>query len=108
MENQQSVTIPAGLHHFLEQASQWLKRPMNDVVYDAIVQYVATHTPQSLADRLKGSQQDLERYHQQDPNMDQAIEAFIQAELAGPDPLEGVAFNEEPPIQKEIRTLLHG
>ena len=108
MDNQQSLTIPAGLHHFLEQASRWLKRPMNDVVYDAIVQYVATNTPQSLADRLKGSQQDLERYHEQDPDMNKAIEAFIQAELAGPDPLEGIPFKEEPPIQKEIRTLLHG
>lgn len=84
-----------------------LARPMNQLVNDAVRMYVERRSREAERD-LEASLASLRAYRLQDPDFEEAIEAFAEAEASVADPLEGHPAPSEGPIQAEILRLLHG
>ena len=70
--------------------SSVLKRPMNQLLNDAVAQYLRQQTPQEIA--LQESLEMLRSYREKDPGYTQAINDFVEAEVTNPDPAEGSAI----------------
>ena len=104
----------------LESLSKILGRPINQLVNEAIQSYLLRVGPaeQSLSDSLRR----LRDYRHRDPNFDQAIAAFAEAEAryGKDDPTEGevvvgdledgklVAARSPGPAEREVYKLLDG
>jgi predicted transcriptional regulator len=104
----------------LEMLSKTLKRPMNQLVNEAVRAYVARRSAEVARD-LEATLARLRAYREQDPDFEDAIEqvANAEAQLGQDDPTEGEIvigtlidgrlIEETPgPVQAEIDRLLHG
>lgn len=105
----------------LETLSKTLKRPMNQLVNEAVKAYVARRSAEVERD-LEATLARLRAYRERDPDFEEAIErvAKAEAQFGKDDPTEGeVVFGtlidgqliekEAPgPVQAEIDRLLHG
>jgi len=110
-------TVQAGL----ENLSRVLKRPMNQLVNEAVKDYVSRRSKEAERD-LESTLASLRAYRKRDPDFEEAVAAFVTAEsrYGKEDPAEGEVvvgklvkgqFVEEPtsgPVQTEIRQLLDG
>ncbi len=107
----------------LENLSQVLKRPMNQLVNEAVKDYVERRSKEVERD-LEATLTNLRAYRQRDPHFDETIAAFVDAEarLGKEDPAEGKviigklvngqlveerAIEGASPLQAAIRRLLN-
>ena len=108
----------------LENLSQVLKRPMNQLVNEAVKDYVERRRKEVERD-LEATLTNLRAYRQRDPHFDETIAAFVDAEarfLGKEDPAEGKviigklvngqlveerAIEGASPLQAAIRRLLN-
>lgn len=103
----------------LEQLSKILKRPMNQLVNEALKDYVIRRS-QAAEQDLSGTLAALRAYRRRDPGFKAAITAAAKAEAkyGNDDPVEGQVVigelvdgrlvEEAGPVQSEIRKFLHG
>jgi predicted transcriptional regulator len=103
----------------LEMLSKILKRPMNQLVNEAVKDYVSRRSEQVEHD-LEATLAALRAYRERDPDFETAIAGVAEAEarFADDDPaqgrlvkgklVEGGLVEETGPLQKEIDRLLHG
>jgi hypothetical protein len=90
-----------------------LHKPVNKMVNEAVAIFVSRRKAEVEAD-LEGVLAKLKAYKRRDPNFDQAIQQFAEAEasLGGDDSVEGTvsrAESREPgPTQEMVRQLLDG
>jgi predicted transcriptional regulator len=105
----------------LENLSRVLKRPMNQLVNEAVKDYVHRRS-REVERNLESTLASLRAYRERDPEFEQAIAAFAknEARYAKDDPAEGTMIVgrlldgqlvEEPasgPVHTEIRQLLDG
>jgi hypothetical protein len=105
----------------LENLSRLLKRPMNQLVNEAVKDYVRRRN-REVERNLESTLASLRAYRERDPEFEQAIAAFARAEAryGKEDPAEGDVvvgklvngrLVDEPasgPVQTEIRKLLDG
>jgi predicted DNA-binding protein len=108
-------TLQAGL----ENLSKILRRPMNQLVNEALRDYVSRRNRAAEQD-LKATLDTLRAYRLRDPNFKEAIAATAKAEAqyADSDPVEGHVVigelveghlaEEAGPVLTEIHQLLHG
>ena len=111
--------IEPTLQKGLENLSRILKRPMNQLVNEALKDYVSRRS-RAAEDDLKDTLATLRAYRRRDPNFKDAIVAAAKAEAqyAQSDPVEGQVVigeliegrlvEEAGPVQTEIHQLLHG
>jgi len=79
----------------LVKLSKLLNKSLNKLANDAISEYVARRTL-ALEGELQSTLDDLRAYRKRDPNFENSIAKFIEAELAGKDdPAEGSIFVEQ-------------
>ena len=92
----------------LEHLSKIVGRPINQLLNDAIKNYLLKQGPRERS--LETNLARLRAYRQQDPGFKRAIAQFVDAEVSNADPLEGEPFegNAEVkgPVQSRIRELL--
>jgi predicted transcriptional regulator len=96
----------------LESLSKVERRPINQLLNDAIKNYLRQKGQKESS--LEASLSDLEAYRKKDRGFRRAIEAFVEAEASVKDPLEGRPFEgtaEEPsepsgPVQSKVREVL--
>ncbi len=103
----------------LEQLSRILARPMNQLVNEAVKDFVRRRS-REVEDELESTLASLRAYRQRDPDFEEAIGAFAKAEakFAKDDPAEGKVVigklvngrlvEDAGPVQKEIDQLLNG
>ena len=80
---------------------------MNQLVNEAVKMNVDRGSREAARD-LEASLASLKAYRLQDPDFEEAIEAFAEAEASVADPLEGQPGQSEGPIQAEMLRLLNG
>ena len=98
----------------LENLSKIEKRPMNQLVNDAIKLYLSQ--PRRKEKRLQATLEKLQQYRKRDPGYKRAKAEYIDAEASlGRDPLDGEILEGEivngevqaiGPVQNKIRELL--
>ena len=105
----------------LENLSRLLKRPMNQLVNEAVKDFVRRRS-RDVEHELESTLASLRAYRERDPDFEQAIADFARAEArhAKEDPAEGevvfgdlvngqlVEKQEGCPVRQEIRQLLDG
>ncbi len=84
------------------------KRPVNQLVNEAVREYLDRRTSEVEAD-LEAILARVKAYRKLDPGNQQAWNAFVQAEVAhgGADPAEG-ELEEVGPVQSQVQDLLRG
>jgi hypothetical protein len=111
-------TVQAGL----EKLSRVLKRPMNQLVNEAVKDYVRRRSREVERRDLKSTLASLRAYRERDPDFEQAIAAFARAEAryVKEDQAEGEVVvgklvngqlldeSASGSVQSEIRGLLDG
>ena len=86
--------------------SDLLDRPMNSLVNEAVKVYV--HKCSLEVEReLEADLARLRAYRERDPNFEGAIAQFVEAEVAGTDPVEGKPAPASGPVQAEVDQLLN-
>jgi len=84
-------TVKAGLEHL----SEVTKRSQNDLVNDALKEYVSSQSI-ALASEYKETARRLKAYRMKDPKFDKVIAATAKAEAKGyNDPAEGVVVEQD-------------
>lgn len=79
----------------LAKLSTILNRPLNKLANEAIREYVARRSIE-LERELETTLEDLRAYRRRDPDFEQSIAKFVEAELSvKDDPAEGSVFIEE-------------
>lgn len=103
----------------LEQLSRILARPMNQLVNEAVKDFVRRRS-REVEHELESTLASLRAYRQRDPDFEDAIDGFAKAEakFGKDDPAEGTVVigrlvngrlvEDTGPIQKEIDKLLNG
>lgn len=91
----------------LSMLAKSLKRPLNQLVNEAVRTFVERRSKE-LEEDLEANLARLRSYRESDPNFEQAIVAFAEAEAALDDPLEGQRMKELGPAQKKVHELLNG
>lgn len=105
----------------LENLSRLLKRPMNQLVNEAVKDFVRRRN-RDVEHELESTLASLRAYRERDPDFERAIAGFARAEAryGKEDPAEGevvvgdllngqlVEHQEGGPVQQEIRQLLDG
>ncbi len=108
-----TLRIDAAEHSALKKLSKIEKRPINQLLNDAIKAYLNTKGPRERD--LEVTLASLRAYRRRDPGFKRAIAAFAEAEGSVNDPVEGepvegqfVEGELKPsgPVQSEIRALL--
>ena len=99
--------IEASTRAALENLSRILHKPMNKLINEAVRAYVVRRGRQAERD-LEASLASLRDYRRGDPDFEQAIAAFAEAEAAVEDPIEGGPATDGGPVRAKIRRLLHG
>ncbi len=89
----------------LARLSKILRRPMNKLIGEAVAVYLAQRSREVERD-LEADLERLRAYRRRDPDFEQAIEAFIDAEVSVDDPLEGRPTAASGPVRTRIRRLL--
>lgn len=114
-----TVRLEPILQEGLEQLSKALKRPMNQLVNEALRDFVSRRSHEMEQDLAK-TLASLRAYHRRDPKFKRAIAAAAQAEAqhGREDPVEGTVVigelvdgklvSDTGPVQSEIHHLLHG
>lgn len=87
--------------------SKLLRTPMNRLVNEAVAAYVERRS-KTVEKDLKESLERIWAYRERDPDFEQAIAAFAEAEASLDDPVEGQLVEEVGPIRAEIMRLLNG
>lgn len=92
----------------LDHVSKVLHCPKNRLINEAVALYLQQKIHEIEQD-LEASLHALRAYRQRDPDFEESIEAFVNAEAGGggADPLEGRPFVAEGPVQSKIQKLLH-
>ena len=97
----------------LENLSKIEGRPINQILNDAIKSYLGRRGEKERT--LQASLDRLREYRERDPNFEQAIDAFVDAEVTMKDPLEGTPHLGRPvdskrrgtgPAQRKLQELL--
>ncbi len=78
---------------------------MNQLVTEAVFRYVQQRSSEAEQD-LENTLARIRKYTKKDPEYEQAIAAFADAETRYKDPLEGIPINTITDTQAEIRELL--
>jgi hypothetical protein len=99
----------------LENMSKIEKRPVNQLVNEAIKLYLGR--PSRHEKGLEATLESLREYRKRDPKFERAVAEFIDAEASGHDPLDGEVLEGElvdgvfhaiGPTQTKIRERLRG
>ena len=93
------------LYNALSSLSSITKRSMNQLITEAVAIYVR-RTSREVERDLEKTLERLRQYSTKDPNFEQAIAAFAEAEAVLDDPLEGRPTDRPPSAQSEINELL--
>ena len=96
----------------LKHLSKIVRRPVNQLVIEAIKNYLARKSDKELS--LEESLASLRAYRKADPGFKRAIAAFVESEATLKDPLEGKVVEEavesgsKPagPVQSKMREVL--
>jgi predicted transcriptional regulator len=80
----------------LQNLSKVTKRPMNKLVNEAIAAFVGQRS-KAVEQELEAMVASLRAHRESDPDDEKAIAAFVKAELAHPDPVEGRALTRRAP-----------
>jgi hypothetical protein len=114
-----TVRLEPSLQHGLETLSKVLKRPMNQLINEALHDYVSRRSHDVEQD-LNKTLTALRAYRRRDPSFKAAIAtaAKAEAEHRQSDPLDGEVVigelvdghvvEETGPVEAEIHQLLHG
>ena len=93
------------LYEALSSLSSVTKRSMNQLITEAVAIYVR-RTSREVARDLEETLERLRQYSREDPDFEQAIAAFAEAEATLDDPLEGQPSVQRGNVQSEIDELL--
>lgn len=93
------------LYNALSSLSSITKRSMNQLITEAVAIYVR-RTSREVERDLETTLERLRQYSSKDPNFEQAIAAFAEAEATLDDPLEGRPIDRPQTAQSEINELL--
>jgi len=93
------------LYSALSALSSITKRSMNQLVTEAVAIYVK-RTSREVERDLEKTLEQLRQYSSKDPDFEQAIAAFAEAEATLGDPLEGRPIDRPQTAQSEIDELL--
>jgi len=97
----------------LKNLSRIVKRPMNQLIVEAVKRYVHEQGEQEKS--LEASLASLRAYRKKDPAFKRAAAAFVDSEASVKDPLEGEPFEESADadplkpaasIQNKVREIL--
>ena len=108
-----TIRLNPELQMGLELLQGVLHKPVNKMVNEAVAIFVSRRKAKVEAD-LEGVLAKLKAYKRRDPDFEQAIQQFAEAEasLGRDDPIEGTASRAESgklgPTQKAVRQLLDG
>jgi predicted transcriptional regulator len=92
----------------LSTLSKVLGRPQNQLVNEAVRDFVARRVKQVEVD-LEATLESLRAYRKSDPNFDRAIADYVDAEASlQEDPAEGQGAVDVGPAQTRILDLLNG
>jgi predicted transcriptional regulator len=92
----------------LSTLSQILGRPLNQLVNEAVRDYVARRSREVEMD-LEATLESLRAYRRSDPNFERAIADYVDAEASlTEDPAEGQRAMDIGPAQTRILELLNG
>lgn len=92
----------------LSELSRVLGRPQNQLVNEAVRDFVARRVKQVEVD-LEATLESLRAYRQSDPNFDRAIADYVDAEASlKEDPAEGQRALDRGPAQTRVLELLNG
>ncbi|MGH7366013.1 MAG: hypothetical protein ACREK9_06335 [Candidatus Rokuibacteriota bacterium] len=86
--------------------SKILHRPMNRLVNEAVKAYLKRRSQEVERD-LEASLASLRAHRKRDPDFEQAIAAFVEAEASMEDPVEGRPETDSGPVRTEIQRLLN-
>lgn len=100
-----TLRIDEDTHSALANLSRVLRRPMNQLVREALAVYIDRRAREAERD-LEAQLVSLRAYRKRDPDFEDAIAAFADAEARFDDPVEGEPGETAGPIQEEIRRLL--
>ncbi len=87
-----TLRIETAERNALKSLSKVEGRPINQLLNEAIKAYLGQKGRKERA--LHDDMKRLEAYRKKDPKFGRAIAAFVEAEVATPDPLEGEPFEE--------------
>ena len=93
------------LYNALSSLSSITKRSMNQLVTEAVAIYVK-RTSREVERDLEKTLEQLRQYSSKDPDFEQAIAAFAEAEATLDDPVEGRPIDRPQTAQSEIDELL--
>jgi len=92
----------------LSELSKILGRPQNQLVNEAVRDFVARRVKQVEVD-LEATLESLRAYRKSDPNFDRAIADYVDAEASlKEDPAEGQRAVDMGPAQTRVLELLNG
>ena len=90
----------------LSTLSKVLRRPLNQLVNEAVKDFVERRCREVEVD-LEATLAKLRAYRQRDPDFQQAIGEFIEAEASLPDPVEGKRVDQTGPVTARMDELLN-
>ena len=93
------------LYDALSSLSSVTKRSMNQLITEAVAVYVK-RTSREVERDLERTLERLRQYSTKDPDFEQAIASFAEAEATLDDPLEGRPIDRPRTAQSEIDELL--
>jgi hypothetical protein len=92
----------------LERLSKIERRPVNQLLNEAVGSFLLRHTPKERS--LEANLEQLRAYRERDPQFRRARKAYVEAEASVDDPLEGQLVNGRVkplgPAQRKIREIL--
>lgn len=100
-----TLRIDEETHGALANLSRILHRPMNQLVQEALAAYL-DHRSREVERDLEARLASLRACRRRDPDFEDAIAAFAEAEARFDDPIEGEPLETAGPIRQEIRRLL--
>lgn len=107
-----TLRLPPSEREGLERMSRLLRRPMNQIVTDAVREYLHRGTGEEL--QIREAIAALDAYRAGGAGLDAAIDAVVESEVRGEDPAEGVIIEvdeeEAPsgPVAGRLRQILRG
>jgi predicted transcriptional regulator len=96
------------VHASLSTLSQVLGRPLNQLINEAVSDFVARRSKEVAAD-LEATLEKLRAYRKSDPDFERAIRDYVDAEASlKEDPAEGQRAVDVGPTQARMLKLLNG
>jgi len=107
-----TLRIDAAERNALKNLSKIEGRPINQLLNEAVRNYLGQKGQKERS--LEASLHSLKAYRRKDPGFRKAMAAFVEAEAAGNDPLEGEAIEGNPedgveatgPVQGKVRGVI--